>query len=60
MSFFNLFFIISKTILSNAVFVLAVILYSTVGAFVFQLLEEHAELAQCEGVYIIDKKSQRL
>ena len=43
------FAIVCKTIVSNVVFVMAVILYSSFGAYVFQLLEQHAELAQCEG-----------
>ena len=43
------FAIVCKTIVSNVVFVMAVILYSSFGAYVFQLLEQHAEMAQCEG-----------
>jgi hypothetical protein len=52
------FAVICKTILSNVVFVSAVILSSSFGAYVFQILEQHAELAQCEG--ITTKKSIKI
>lgn len=40
---------IFKTLLSNIAFVTAVILYSSIGAFVFQILEQHEEIRLCEG-----------
>lgn len=39
---------IAKTLLSNIAFVIAVILYSSIGAFVFQILEQHEEIRLCE------------
>lgn len=39
---------IIKILFSNITFVIAVILYSSIGAFVFQILEQHEEIRLCE------------
>ena len=41
--------IILKTLIVQLIFVSAVILYSSVGAFVFQTLEQYEEIRLCEG-----------
>jgi hypothetical protein len=40
---------ILKTLIVQLIFVSAVILYSSVGAFVFQTLEQYEEIRLCEG-----------
>lgn len=39
-----------RLIIINTCLVIAVIIYTSLGALMFQLLEQHEELRQCEGI----------
>ena len=40
-----------RLIIINVCLIIAVIVYTSLGAFMFQILEQHEELRQCEGIF---------
>ena len=45
---------LKRLLITNICLIFAVIIYSSLGALMFQLLEQHEELRRCEGIYLID------
>lgn len=40
-----------RQIIINVCLIIAVIVYTSLGALMFQILEQHEELRQCEGIF---------